>query len=142
MLPPLSPDQTIEKTVREEWGRILASLVRSLGDFQLAEDCLQDAITVAMTDWGKRGLPRSPAAWLITTARRKAIDRLRHDALRSKKQSEISYLIDLENQYADSDDTAVIEDKRMEMIFTCCHPALEEKNKDRFDTTHSWRPND
>lgn len=129
MLPPLTLERSINKTVREEWGRILASLVKTLGDFQLAEDCLQDAIISAMTHWQKNGLPNSPAAWLITTARRKAIDRLRKDNNFASKQGEISYLLDLENQALDESETEVIADKRLEMIFTCCHPALEEKTR-------------
>lgn len=129
MQPPSDLELTIEKTVREEWGRILASLVKTLGDFQLAEDCLQDAIVSAMGHWVRNGLPRSPAAWLITTARRKAIDRLRHDKTVADKQDEISYLIELEHQTNGEDDSEVIPDKRLEMIFTCCHPALEEKTR-------------
>lgn len=129
MLPPFSLERTIDKTVREEWGRILAALVKTLGDFQLAEDCLQDAITVALTHWKANGLPRSPAAWLITTARRKAIDRLRRDNTARAKHIDIAYLLDLENQDSHEMQTDTIPDKRLEMIFTCCHPALEEKTR-------------
>jgi len=77
MLPPFDTTHAIENTVREEWGRILAALTKSLGNIQLAEDSLQDAVVEAMRNWPDKGLPRSPAAWLITTARRRAIDRLR-----------------------------------------------------------------
>lgn len=129
MLPPHSLQQAIEKTVRDEWGRILAALVKTLGDFQLAEDSLQDAIISAMQHWQTNGLPRSPAAWLITTARRKAIDRLRRDQNFNSKQAEISYLLDLEHQAEDAGVPELIADKRLEMIFTCCHPALEEKTR-------------
>ncbi len=129
MLPPLTLERTIDKTVREEWGRILASLVKSLGDLQLAEDCLQDAIVSAMSHWRKNGLPNSPAAWLITVARRKAIDRLRKGQSFAAKQNEISYLFDLENETNDEMDIGDIPDKRLELIFTCCHPALEEKTQ-------------
>lgn len=128
MLPPKSLERAIEKSVREEWGRILASLVKSLGDFQLAEDCLQDAVLVAIETWVDTGLPRSPAAWLISVARRKAIDRLRRSANFAAKQDEISYLMDLENA-AQEVEVEAIPDKRLEMIFTCCHPALEEKTR-------------
>lgn len=129
MQPPSDLEQTIEKTVREEWGRILASLVKTLGDFQLAEDCLQDAIVSAMGHWVRNGLPRSPAAWLITTARRKAIDRLRRDRTVADKQDEIFHLLELEHQASGQCDPEIIPDKRLEMIFTCCHPALEEKTR-------------
>ncbi|MEM7289125.1 MAG: RNA polymerase sigma factor [Pseudomonadota bacterium] len=128
MLPLSSPQTAIERTVREEWGRILASLVKSVGDFQLAEDSLQDALIKALDHWQKDGLPKSPAAWLLTTARRRAIDRLRRDQNFSGKAKEIAYLIDLENEVVEEDDSA-IPDKRLEMIFTCCHPALEQKTR-------------
>lgn len=138
MLPPfkLSPlvlKNVIENTVREEWGRILASLTKSLGDLQLAEDCLQEAVISAINHWQKNGLPNSPPAWLIQVARRKAIDRLRRDQNFSSKQDQISYLIELENQTIHESEADVIQnaipDTRLEMIFTCCHPALEEKTK-------------
>lgn len=129
MLPPFELKIAIERTVREEWGRILAALVKSLGDIQLAEDCMQDAVVSAMEHWQKSGLPRSPAGWIITAARRKAIDRIRRDKNFASKQSELSYLIDLENQTGTDSETEMIPDKRLEMIFTCCHPALDEKSR-------------
>jgi RNA polymerase sigma-70 factor (ECF subfamily) len=129
MLPPLSIKQTIDRTVREEWGRILASLVANLNDFQLAEDCLQDAVVSAMGHWTKNGLPRSPAAWLITVARRKALDKLRRAQNFATKQHDIAYLLELENQTSEADMVDTIPDKRLEMVFTCCHPALEAKSQ-------------
>jgi RNA polymerase sigma-70 factor (ECF subfamily) len=132
MLPPYSLELAIDKTVREEWGRILASLVKTLGDFQLAEDSLQDALEAALNHWSKNGLPKSPSAWLIKTARRKAIDRLRRVQNFASKQPEISYLIDLDNQMQCEDEIEIIADKRLEMIFTCCHPALAEKTRIAF----------
>lgn len=129
MLPLLTLEKAIDKTVREEWGRILASLTKTLGSIQLAEDCLQDAVVSAMNHWQKNGLPNSPAAWLITTARRKAIDRLRKAQNFAGKQREISYLMDLENEATDEDEAEIIADKRLELIFICCHPALEEKTQ-------------
>ena len=127
MLPPRSLDRAIERCVREEWGRILASLVKRLGDFQLAEDCLQDAVLVALKTWAVEGLPRSPAGWLISVARRKAIDRMRRSANFASKQSEIAYLMELER--VTEDEVEGFRDERLEMIFTCCHPALEEKTR-------------
>lgn len=129
MLPLQTPRQAIDATVREEWGRILAALVKSLGDIQLAEDCLQDAITRAIEVWPDTGLPRSPAAWLLTAARRRAIDRFRRDARFAARIPELSHQLDLENQPEAPEDTQVIPDKRLEMIFTCCHPALEQKTQ-------------
>jgi len=127
MLPPFDTTHAIENTVREEWGRILAALTKSLGNIQLAEDSLQDAVVEAMRNWPDKGLPRSPAAWLITTARRRAIDRLRRTQNFASKAEEIAYLTELEAQDAHAPDQ--IPDKRLEMIFTCCHPALEEKTQ-------------
>jgi RNA polymerase sigma-70 factor (ECF subfamily) len=128
MLPPHSLRHAIDRCAREEWGRILAALTKSLGDLQLAEDCLQDAVTKAMDVWARDGLPRSPAAWLITTARRRAIDHLRRNARFHAKVPELSYLADLEATPDEVDDH-VIPDKRLEMIFTCCHPALAQKSQ-------------
>lgn len=127
MLPPRSLDRAIERCVREEWGRILASLVKRLGDFQLAEDCLQDAVLVAMDKWAVEGLPQSPAGWLISVARRKAIDRIRRSANFASKQGEIAYLMELES--TKEDEVEGFGDERLNMIFTCCHPALEEKTR-------------
>ena len=129
MLPPSTLKSAIEQTAREEWGRILSALVKHFNDFQLAEDCLQDAILSAMDHWQRNGIPDAPAAWLITVAKRKALDRLRRDQNFAMKQPEISYLLDLENNPSDIDDEMHIPDKRLEMIFTCCHPALEEKSR-------------
>ena len=129
MLPLSSSKTIIERTVREEWGRILASLVKSIGDFQLAEASLQDALIAALDHWESNGLPNSPTAWLLTTARRRAIDRLRRDQNFSGKAKEIAHLMDLENEVADDVDATAIPDKRQEMIFTCCHPALEQKTR-------------
>jgi RNA polymerase sigma-70 factor (ECF subfamily) len=129
MLPPRRLETAIQTCVREDWGRILASLVKSTNNFQLAEDCLQDAVIVAMEKWAVDGLPKSPAGWLISVARRKAIDRMRRSQNFASKQGEIAYLMDLENQFDEDVDVTVIPDKRLEMIFTCCHPALEEKTR-------------
>ena len=129
MFPPLSTEQVIERTVCEEWVRILASLVSGLNDLQLAEDCLQEAVISALDHWGKNGLPRSPSAWLITVARRKALDKLRRAQNFARKENEIAYLLELENRSLDDPMTETIPDKRLEMIFTCCHPALERKSQ-------------
>lgn len=128
MLPPLSLEQSIDAIVREEWGRILSILVKDFRDFQLAEDCLQDAIVAALRTWKTSGLPGSPAGWLILTARRKAIDRLRRKNTATANASEISYLKDLENTFI-GDDVDALPDKRLKMMFTCCHPALSEKTR-------------
>ena len=128
MLPPHAPKRAIERIACEEWGRILAALTKSLGDMQLAEDCLQDAVAKAMVVWARDGLPRTPAAWLLTTAKHRAIDTLRRDARFAARIPELSHLLETEG-YADAQDPATIPDKRLEMIFTCCHPALEQKTR-------------
>lgn len=123
----------IDRIVRTEWGRLLAALTRSFGDFQLAEDSLQDGVESALRHWRSNGLPRNPAAWLLQTARRKAIDRLRRQANFDAKQDAIAHLIELDARdnalEITSAETSVIPDHRLEMIFTCCHPALEEKSR-------------
>lgn len=131
MLPPFKVEEAITQIAREEWGRILAALVASFNNIQLAEDALQDAVEQALTAWQQQGLPNSPAAWLITTAKRKAIDKLRRTAKFNELQPELSYLYEIES-VDDGHDTAeeeLIPDKRLELIFTCCHPALEEKSR-------------
>lgn len=129
MVPPLTSKDQIERVVREEWGRILASLVKTLGDFQMAEDCLQDALLSAFEHWERSGLPRSPAAWLLQVARRKAIDRIRRDRGFAAKLPELTYLYELENSPEDEEESGVIPDERLQMIFICCHPALAEKSR-------------
>ncbi|MEO0548794.1 MAG: RNA polymerase sigma factor [Pseudomonadota bacterium] len=129
MLPLSSSQQSVERLIREEWGRILSSLVKNLSDLQLAEDCLQDAAEAALRTWPERGLPKSPAAWLIATARRKAIDRIRRLNRFAEKSSELAYLLALDQSEVDLEDPAAIDDKQLELIFTCCHPALEEKTR-------------
>lgn len=129
MMPPHALKDDIERVVREEWGRILAVMVKTLGDFQLAEDCMQDALISAFSHCERTGLPRSPAAWLLQVARRKAFDRLRRDKGFAAKRAELSYLYDLENSFEDEEERGVIPDERLQMIFTCCHPALAEKSR-------------
>ena len=129
MPPPPKLKDAIDRTVRAEWGRLLASLTGSLGDLQLAEDSLQDAVLSAVEHWGKRGIPDAPAAWLMVTARRKAIDRLRRMRNFAEKEPQIAYLMDLDRHREEVAEPDLIPDKRLEMIFTCCHPALEEKTR-------------
>ena len=123
----------VEAVIRSQWGRILASLTKTFNDFQLAEDALQDAVESALIHWRRNGLPRTPAAWLIQTARRKAIDRLRRKTNFRSREAEITRLIELDADDNDRERLAMnesaIPDHRLEMIFTCCHPALEEKSR-------------
>lgn len=117
----------LEDVVRSEGGRLVASLIRTLGDFQLAEDSLQDAVESAMIHWLRNGLPRAPAAWLLQTARRKAIDRLRRAALFRRKESDIAHLIEIASDSVEEAYERSIPDDRLSLIFACCHPAIERK---------------
>jgi RNA polymerase sigma-70 factor (ECF subfamily) len=111
---------TYEHLFRHESGQVLASLIRTLGDFDAAEDALQEAVVAALERWPLDGVPDRPGAWLLTTARRKAIDRIRREAKRDDKQAAAQELL-----VGDEDtDMTTITDDRLRLIFTCCHPAL------------------
>ncbi len=110
----------IEQTFREEHGRVLAALISRLGDFELAEDALQDALVNALERWKTDGIPRNPGAWLLTVARRRAIDRIRRAATFEQKLDILESLTAEEGP--DMDDS--IPDDRLKLMFTCCHPAL------------------
>lgn len=118
--------RAIEALIREEWGRVLATLVGLLRDFTLAEDALQDAVLVAMDTWDARGVPDNPRAWLIQAARRKAIDRLRRATRFEAKRAELKVLADLDAATHEEPDDDDIPDERLRLIFTCCHPALAD----------------
>ena len=102
----------------EEAGRLTAALVKQLGNFDLAEECVQDALVSALEHWPREGIPHNPGAWLMTTARRKGIDRLRREKRYQEK------LADLEGSPQMSTPSGALPDERLELIFTCCHPAL------------------
>ncbi len=127
--PPKAITEAIDTLVRDEWGRLLSSLIGILRDFQLAEDSLQDALEAALEHWTRSGLPQSPVGWLLQTARRKAIDRIRRHRNFEKKSAEYALLIDVEQLSADAIDDSAIPDERLQLIFTCCHPALDEKTR-------------
>ncbi|PYO59210.1 MAG: RNA polymerase subunit sigma-24 [Candidatus Rokuibacteriota bacterium] len=110
----------IEEIFRAEHGRILATLIRLLGDIDVAEEALQEAFATALEQWPVAGPPTNPASWLVSTARHKAIDRLRRRARLARKQDEIARHIEL---LVEEEDAPVPED-RLRLIFTCCHPAL------------------
>src|SRR5581483_4482191 len=112
----------VAQTFHQEADRILASLISSVRDFELAQDALQDALLVALECWPVDGIPRNPAAWITTTARRKVIDRLRRDNTLARKQIILQEL--LEQKGAEEMDDPSIPDERLKLIFTCCHPAL------------------
>jgi RNA polymerase sigma-70 factor (ECF subfamily) len=115
----------LERTYRQEYGQVLATLVGWLGDFQLAEDALQDAFLEAVEHWPRDGVPRKPGAWLTTTARRKAIDRLRRSRPEAVGLPELEIFSPPGGDVTDPlDDLDDIPDERLKLIFTCCHPAL------------------
>ncbi|WP_203590165.1 RNA polymerase sigma factor [Streptomyces sp. SID13031] len=108
---------------RDEWGQVVASLIRVTGDWDLAEECSQDAFAIALERWPRDGIPTRPGAWLTTTARNRAIDRLRRDAVGAAKLREVAAMADDAVQEASPDDETVPDD-RLRLMFTCCHPAL------------------
>jgi RNA polymerase sigma-70 factor, ECF subfamily len=110
----------LEQVFREQWGRVLATLIGFLGDFDLAEEAAQEAFAVAARRWPQDGMPASPGAWLITTARNRAIDRIRRDHTLAAKYR----LLDLPASVEDDVDENAFPDERLELVFTCCHPAL------------------
>jgi RNA polymerase sigma-70 factor, ECF subfamily len=115
----------VERAFREEWGKVLATLIRQLGDIQLAEDAVQDAFAAAVSTWPRDGVPANPGAWITTTARRKAIDRLRRNRSIADRAERLAALV--RHDAPDTDDMpvdSVIGDDRLRLIFTCCHPAL------------------
>jgi RNA polymerase sigma-70 factor (ECF subfamily) len=118
--------QAIERAFREESGRILATLIRALGDFDLAEEAMQEAFALAFERWPRDGVPANPGAWITTTARRKAIDRLRRDRTLAEKRRllEADAAIAALASGEDDDRVSDLKDDRLRLIFTCCHPAL------------------
>lgn len=115
---------TIGEIFLEHRGRVLASLISTLGDFDLAEDVLQDAFIVALKHWEENGIPPNPIGWITLTARRKALDRLRRDKTFERKLSALQKLEELEQEAHTMDTDVIIQDERLKLIFTCCHPAL------------------
>jgi RNA polymerase sigma-70 factor (ECF subfamily) len=125
----------VEQTFKEHSGQIRATLISSVRDFELAEDALQDALVLALQQWPAEGIPHNPSAWLTTVARRKAIDRLRRNAVLARKQDALRTLAGLSSIQAEmevwpppgesgADMPQTIPDERLKLLFTCCHPAL------------------
>ncbi|HEX6523187.1 MAG TPA: sigma-70 family RNA polymerase sigma factor [Streptosporangiaceae bacterium] len=110
----------LEQVFRDEWGRVLASLVGFLGDFDRAEEAAQEAFAIAAERWPASGVPPNPGAWLVTTARNRAIDRIRRERNLAGK----IHLLPAPDAVMDEFDDTAIKDERLELIFTCCHPAL------------------
>jgi RNA polymerase sigma-70 factor, ECF subfamily len=113
-------ETTLEQVFRDQWGRVLAALIGFLGDFELAEEAAQEAFAVAAERWPRDGVPRNPGAWLLTTARNKATDRIRRDRTLAVK----ARLLDVPESEEPMVDETTFPDERLELVFTCCHPAL------------------
>jgi len=120
----VSPDvgEAVAGAFREEWGRVVAALIGMTGDWDLAEECAQDAFAQAWKTWPRDGVPRRPGAWLTTVARNRALDRLRRGATETARLREAAALSVPSDP--DLDDDSGITDDRLRLIFTCCHPAL------------------
>ncbi|MBV8296613.1 MAG: RNA polymerase sigma factor [Acidimicrobiia bacterium] len=115
-------EAAVAEAFRDEWGRVVATLIRVTGDWDLAEECAQDAFAAAIERWPRDGVPRRPGAWLTTTARNRAVDRMRRATTGAAKQQEAAVLSST-GEPEDGGDSGV-EDDRLRLIFTCCHPAL------------------
>jgi RNA polymerase sigma-70 factor, ECF subfamily len=115
----------VDRLSREEWGRAVATLIRITGDFDLAEEVVQDAFAVALERWPERGIPDNPGAWIVTTAKHRAIDRLRRDRRLREKTRALEHMAEVDAQAAPpaAEDGGVVDD-RLRLIFTACHPAL------------------
>jgi RNA polymerase sigma-70 factor (ECF subfamily) len=121
-----APDQAIAALYRSEWGRIVAALIRQVGDFEIAEEAAQEGFTAAVQQWREQGVPEFPRAWIIQTARHKAIDRIRREAKFQQKVAamNLSEAVD-PAEYVSNE----IPDDRLRLIFTCCHPALAPESQ-------------
>ncbi len=118
--------ERVEQVFRDEWGHAVAILTRVLGDLELAEDAVQDAFATALERWPSDGMPRTPGAWIVTTARNRAIDRIRREKVFQRKAELIGRLQELPT---DEDDVSAIPDERLALVFTCCHPALAAESR-------------
>lgn len=111
--------EAVERAFRDEWGQVVATLIRVTGDWDLAEECAQEAFAQALVRWPRDGVPERPGAWLTTTARNKAVDRMRREAVGAAKLREAAEL-----QGSHEIDDSGVGDDRLRLMFTCCHPAL------------------
>jgi len=121
-MPEPTPD-LLDRLYRADSGRILATLIRLLGDFDLAEEAMHEAFAAALTLWPASGVPGNPRPWLISTARFKAIDTIRRRARFDASQNELAHYIESQSTAATAEEDA-LEDDRLRLVFTCCHPSL------------------
>lgn len=120
------PRTAVDRLYREEHGRIVAPLIRLLGDFERAEEVVHDAFEAALSQWPEEGVPDNPRAWVLRTARNKAIDRIRRGSNFADKRSELKVIRELERTFASSPEEVLTEapDDMLRLVFTCCHPSL------------------
>ncbi len=121
--------QALNSVISDQHSRLLSALIANLRDFQMAEDSLQDALTSAISHWERSGVPSNPAGWLLQTARRKAIDRIRRARNFDVKSEQYGMLLQLDQKDAEEERCEDIPDERLRLIFTCCHPALDAKSR-------------
>jgi RNA polymerase sigma-70 factor (ECF subfamily) len=118
------PAAAVERVFREERAAVLATLIRHVGDFQLAEDAVQDAFAAAIATWPRDGTPANPGAWITVAARRRAIDRLRRGRALADRTNRLAELARLDSAEHAAEEESAVEDDRLRLMFTCCHPAL------------------
>ena len=126
----------VDAAFRDEWGRVVATLIRNTGDWDLAEECTQDAFAMALRRWPKDGIPGRPGAWLTTAARHRAIDVLRRKAVGAAKLREVAAMSDEPGPYPADDhgtDHSGVPDDRLRLMFTCCHP---DRKSTRLNSSH------
>ena len=133
---------TIETIYRSESRRVLATLIRLLRDFELAEEALHEAFTAAIESWPKQGVPANPRAWLVSAGRFKAVDRIRRRARFDASLAEIARELDVETGDPSAHDVEELEDDRLRLIFTCCHPALPADATGRSHAARGLRAHD
>src|SRR4051812_40622623 len=121
---PTDTQAEIARVFREESSRVLATLIRLLGDFDAAEEALQDAFVAAVERWERDGMPANPRAWLVSAGRHRAIDRLRRDARFAARVEELADSAWNAGSGEPNDEDDAVADDRLRLIFTCCHPAL------------------
>src|SRR3954454_11685920 len=126
---PTNSHAAVDSLYRSDWGRIVATLIRLTGDFDVAEEAAQEAFTAAVDQWPQIGVPDSPRAWILQTARHKAIDRMRRQAKLEEKLRSNAAIIQPQISETPAFDTDEIPDDRLRLIFTCCHPALAHESQ-------------
>ena len=133
-------ESAVAEAFRQEWGKVVATLIRMTGDWDLAEECAQDAFATALSRWGTDGVPDRPGAWLTTTARNRALDRLRRSKTEAAKLQEVAVL-SVPEEPAGWGESGV-EDDRLRLMFTCCHPGADTRGARRAHAAHAGRPDD